>query len=80
MSGFVEGGVDRSQNSLFPAHLEDYVAKDNPVRAVDAFIEGLDLGKLGFRRAEPLENGRPCYDCVVHQSKNGPLTSARGHF
>jgi hypothetical protein len=46
MSGFVEGGVDRSQNSLFPAHLEDYVAKDNPVRAVDAFIEGLDLGKL----------------------------------
>ena len=60
MSGFVEG-IDRSQSSLFPAHLEDYVAEDNPVRAVDAFVEGLDLGKLGFGRVEPLEKGRPCY-------------------
>jgi hypothetical protein len=47
MSGFVEG-IDRSQSSLFPAALEDYVAEDNLVRAVDAFVEGLDLGKLGF--------------------------------
>ena len=60
MSGFVKG-IDRSQSSLFPAQLEDYVGEDNPVRAVDAFVEGLDLGKLGFRRAEPLEQGRPCY-------------------
>ena len=60
MSGFVEG-IDRSQSSLFPAHLEDYVAEDNAVRAVDAFVEGLDLGKLGFGRVEPLEKGRPCY-------------------
>ena len=49
MSGFVEG-IDRSQSSLFPAALEDYVAEDNLVRAVDAFVEGLDLGKLGFGR------------------------------
>jgi transposase len=60
MSGFVEG-IDRSQSSLFPSHLEDYVGEDNPVRAVDAFVEGLDLGKLGFGRVEPLEKGRPCY-------------------
>jgi transposase len=60
MSGFVEG-IDRSQSSLFPAQLEDYVAEDNPVRAIDAFVEGLDLGKLGFGRVEPLEKGRPCY-------------------
>ena len=60
MSGFVEG-TDRSQRTLFPAQLEDYVAEDNPVRAVDAFVEGLDLGKLGFGRVEPLEKGRPCY-------------------
>jgi transposase len=60
MAGFVEG-IDRSQSSLFPAHLEDYVAEDNPVRAVDAFVEGLDLGKLGFGRVEPLDKGRPCY-------------------
>ena len=49
MSGFVEG-IDRSQSNLFPAALEDYVAEDNLVRAVDAFVEGLDLGKLGFGR------------------------------
>ena len=60
MSGFVEG-IDRSQSSLFPAQLEDYVGEDNPVRAVDAFVEELDLGKLGFSRVEALEKGRPCY-------------------
>src|SRR5215472_12267866 len=60
MSGFVEG-IDRSQSSLFPAALEDYVAEDNLVRAVDAFVEGLDLGQLGFGRFVPLERGRPCY-------------------
>ena len=60
MSGFVEG-IDRSQTTLFPALLDDYVAEDNLVRAVDAFVEGLDLGKLGFGRVEPLEQGRPGY-------------------
>src|SRR5712672_3617554 len=60
MSGFVEG-IDRSQSSLFPAELEDYVAEDNLVRAVDAFVDGLDLGRLGFGRVAPLEKGRPCY-------------------
>ena len=60
MSGFVEG-IDRSQTTLFPALLDDYVAEDNLVRAVDAFVEGLDLGKLGFSRVEPLEQGRPGY-------------------
>jgi len=60
MSGFVEG-VDRRQSTLFPAVLDDYVAEDNPVRAVEAFVEGLDLGELGFRRVTPLEQGRPSY-------------------
>jgi transposase len=60
MSGFVEG-IDRGQRSLLPAELEDYVAEDNLVRAVDAFVDGLDLCKLGFGRAAPLERGRPCY-------------------
>lgn len=40
MAGFVEG-VDRGQSTLFPALLDDYVAEDNPVRAVDVFVEGL---------------------------------------
>ena len=41
--------------------LDDYVAEDNPVRAVDAFVEGLDLGGLGFGRVASLEQGRPSY-------------------
>ena len=61
MSGFLEG-TDRSQSTFFPATLDDYVGEDNPVRAVDAFVEGLDLCKLGFGRAIPLEQGRPGYD------------------
>ena len=64
MSGFVEG-IDRSQRTLFPAMLDDYVAEDNPVRAVDAFVEGLDLDKLGFGRVEPLEKGRPSYHAAT---------------
>jgi transposase len=60
MAGFVEG-VDRGQSTLFPALLDDYVAEDNPVRAVDVFVDGLDLGKLGFVGVQPLDTGRPGY-------------------
>ena len=42
MTGFVEG-IDRSQSTFFPATLDDYVAEDDPVRAVDAFVDGLAL-------------------------------------
>jgi transposase len=60
MAGFVEG-VDRGQSTLFPALLDDYVAEDNPVRAVDVFVDELDLDKLGFVGAQPLDTGRPGY-------------------
>jgi transposase len=60
MAGFVEG-VDRGQSTLFPALLDDYVAEDNPVRAIDVFVDGLDLDKLGFVGVQPLETGRPGY-------------------
>ena len=60
MAGFVEG-VDRGQSTLFPALLDDYVAEDNPVRAVDVFVDGLDLDKLGFVGVQPLDAGRPGY-------------------
>jgi transposase len=60
MAGFVEG-VDRGQSTLFPALLDDYVAEDNPVRAVDVFVDGLDLAKLGFVGVQPLDTGRPGY-------------------
>ena len=64
MAGFIEG-VGRGQVSLFPAQLDDYVAEDNPVRAVDAFVDGLDLAKLGFTNTEPLGTGRPDYHPAV---------------
>jgi transposase len=60
MKRFIEG-VDRSQSTLFPERLEDWIGEDNPVRAIDAFVATLDLGGLGFNRAEPQETGRPGY-------------------
>ena len=39
--------------TLLPECLDDYIAEDNPVRVVDAFVEELDLQALGFAGAEP---------------------------
>ena len=60
MKRFIEGD-DRMQGTLFPEYLEDYVAENNPVRIVEAFVEHLELGKLGFNGAEPAITGRPSY-------------------
>ena len=60
MSRFIEG-QDRSQSVLFPEQLEDWITEDNPVRAVDAFVEALDMAGLGFDRAQPADTGRPGY-------------------
>jgi len=60
MKRFVEG-QHRSQSTLFPERLEDYISEDNPVRAVDAFVEELDLRVLGFDGIEPEATGRPAY-------------------
>ena len=54
-------GQDRTQSVLFPERLEDWIGEDNPVRAVDLFVEELDLIDLGFGRAQPAETGRPAY-------------------
>ena len=64
MTRFVEG-CDRGQSTLFPAVLDEYIGDDNPVRAIDAFVDVLDLGKLGFTRVEPLVTGRPSYHPVT---------------
>ena len=70
MSRFVEG-QDRSQVTLIPECLDDFIAEDNPVRVVDAFVQELDLGALGFEGAMPASTGRPSYDpaavaiCIV---------------
>jgi transposase len=54
-------GTDRDQLTLFPEALDDYIAQDNPVRFIDAFVDSLDLQSLGFAHALPPETGRPPY-------------------
>jgi len=54
-------GESRSQSTLFPESLDDYVSEDNPVRVIDVFIDELNLGELGFSRVEPSVTGRPAY-------------------
>ena len=60
MKRFIEG-EDRSQITLFPERLEDYVGENNPVRVVDAFVDHLDLFGQGFKRTAPSATGRPGY-------------------
>jgi len=55
-------GLDRSQTLLFPERLEDYIAAENPVRFLDAFVARLDLHALGFDKARCADTGRPPYD------------------
>ncbi|MGY8796019.1 MAG: transposase, partial [Woeseiales bacterium] len=59
MSGFIEG-QDRTQATLFPERIDDYVAEDSSVRVVDVFIDDLDILGLGFR-TEPNATGRQSY-------------------
>jgi transposase len=60
MKRFIEG-ENRYQSTLFPESLEDYIAEDNAIRIVDAFVDKLSLQELGFERAEPSDTGRPGY-------------------
>jgi hypothetical protein len=60
MKRFVEG-EDRAQGVLLPEFLDDYVAEDNPVRAIDVFVDELDLRALGFEGVVPEATGRPAY-------------------
>jgi transposase len=53
--------MDRSQSTLFPECLEDWIAADNPVRVIDVFVDELDLTELGFSGVEPELTGRPSY-------------------
>jgi transposase len=55
-------GTARSQYALLPPRIEDYVGEDNTVRAIDAYVETLDLDALGFRNAGGcLAPGQPAF-------------------
>jgi transposase len=63
MPGDYVSGAKRDQSILFPDTLDEYVTEENPVRFIDAFVDSLDLEKLGFKHAK-LDGGagRPPYD------------------
>jgi transposase len=60
MKRFVEG-TERGQSTMLPECLDDWIDESNPVRAVDAFVDALNLEKLGFEGVVPKGTGRPSY-------------------
>jgi transposase len=64
MRRFVEG-IDRGQATLFPECLADWIDETNPVRVIDAFVDKLDLSRLGFEGVAPEATGRPSYHPAV---------------
>ncbi len=59
MSRFIKG-ESRSQITLFPEAVDEYIEEDNPVRVIDVFVDDLDLSTLGFQTV-PADTGRPAY-------------------
>ena len=60
MKRFIEGQA-RDQVTLLPECLEDWADDENSVRVIDAFVDALDLGELGFAGVDPRSTGRPAY-------------------
>ena len=60
MKRFIQG-EHRTQGTLLPESLDDYVADTNPVRVVDVFVDELDLRQLGFEGVDPAATGRSAY-------------------
>ena len=71
MPRFIKG-QDRQQVALIPECLDDFIADDNPVRIVDAFVDELNLESLGFERAAPAATGRPSYHPAVWRQTSRP--------
>jgi len=64
MKRFIEGD-SRTQRTLLPEILDDYVTEVNAVRVVDVFVDELDLARLGFDGIDPASTGRPAYHPAV---------------
>ncbi|MDD1632605.1 MAG: IS1182 family transposase, partial [Methylococcaceae bacterium] len=60
MKRFIEGEC-RTQTTLLPESIDDFITDTNPVRIVDVFVDEIDLGKLGFDGVDPAATGRPAY-------------------
>ena len=64
MKRFIQG-EQRTQITLLPEMLDDYITEENSVRVVDVFIDNLDLQSLGFDGVTPAATGRPSYHPAV---------------
>ena len=64
MKRFIQG-EDRTQATLLPELLDDYISENNPVRVIDVYVDNLDLGELGFAGVEPEATGRPAYHPAI---------------
>ena len=55
-------GISRQQGMLLPPRIEEYITEDNPVRAIDVYIDSLDLKALGFSNIDGGQTpGQPAY-------------------
>src|SRR5260221_11171638 len=84
MQGFVQG-ADRQQTTLLPECLDDWVDEGNSIRAVDVFVDALELRDLGFDGVDPAATGRPAYHpspdaqaLHLRLSQPGPIEPAAG--
>lgn len=55
-------GEAREQVTMFPVTLDELIPGDHACRVIEAFVNRLAIGELGFVRSEPAETGRPGYD------------------
>jgi len=45
---------NREQSMLFPPSIDEYVGANNTVRAIDAYVDGLDLEVLEFKTSKQI--------------------------
>ena len=56
-------GPDRKQLMILPSSIDDFVHENNPVKAIDYYVNGLDLARFGFAHAHgSFSAGQPPYD------------------
>lgn len=60
MKRFIQS-QDRTQSTLLPELLDEYIAEHNPERVIDVFVDQLVLSELGFAGVNPDQTGRPSY-------------------
>jgi transposase len=60
MAQYIQG-TERYQPMLLPAAVDDCISPASPVRAIDAFVDSLDLPALGFKTRDDFSEGRSSY-------------------